>query len=656
MGFFVNLSTPLSILITSCLFIIILTLHFVNSFQYKYATVFKTLILCLVFSVGLVTVNTHNQKRFKTHYSNYISKNSQDQDITFRVREVLKPGQFHSKYVIEILNVNSQYSTGKSLLNVALDSLQSPLMVDEIYSTKTEFKDLIKPLNPYQFNYKSYLSKSYIYHQIFINSKHLLLLSSNKHTIFGYADELRSLIVSKLELHDFKPNELAIIKALLLGQRQDITDTIYTSYTQAGAIHILAVSGLHVGIILILLNIVLKPLDYFKRGKHIKLIFIILLLWSYAIIAGLSASVVRAVTMFTAVAIAMHLKRPIHVFNTLAISVFVLLLFKPMFIFDVGFQLSYLAVFAIVIFQPMLENLWLPTFKIINFFWKIFTVTLAAQIGIIPISLYYFHQFPGLFFISNLVIIPCLGIILGLGILIIILALINTLPSFLSHFYGWVIDLMNTFVLWVSQQETFLFKHISFTLLQVIASYIIIVLSLVFIKRKNYSSLVILLIGVLCLQTLFITKEWTTPKNSFLVFHKSRHSIIGLKSDKTLNIQTTLKHPKSEKLLINYNIGEAIDSTSYSSFKDVYNVNNKILLVVDSLGVYNLKKTKPDYILLRHSPKINLNRLIDSLNPELIISDGSNYKSYQERWSKTCKLRGVIFHQTSVKGAFKINY
>ena len=225
----------------------------------------------------------------------------------------------------------------------------------------------------------------------------------------------------------------------MLGQRQDISKEIYNSYTQAGAIHILAVSGLHVGIILLLLNFIFKPLIYFKNGNYIKLIVIVLILWSYAVIAGLSASVVRAVTMFTAVAIGMHLKRPTNVYNTLTISAFFLLLFKPMFLFDVGFQLSYLAVLAIVIIQPMLEKLWKPKFKLIDFFWKIFTVTIAAQFGIIPVSLYYFHQFPGLFFLSNLVIIPCLGFILGFGILIIILGLLNLLPNFLASTFGFVI-------------------------------------------------------------------------------------------------------------------------------------------------------------------------------------------------------------------------
>src|SRR5690606_24095560 len=249
-----------------------------------------------------------------------------------------------------------------------------------------------------------------------------------------------------------------IINALLLGQRQDIPEEVYNNYTSAGAIHILAVSGLHVGIILLLINFILNPLENLKNGQFIKLILILLLLWSFAIIAGLSASVVRAVTMFSFVAYAMHIKRATNIYNILAISMFFLLLFKPSFLFDVGFQLSYIAVFAIVWIQPVLYKWWTPKLRPVNNLWQLFTVTIAAQIGVIPLSLYYFHQFPGLFFVSNLVIIPFLGIILGLGLLVIILALLNILPDLIADFYGSMISTMNNFIGWIARQEDFLFR------------------------------------------------------------------------------------------------------------------------------------------------------------------------------------------------------
>ena len=152
--------------------------------------------------------------------------------------------------------------------------------------------------------------------------------------------------------------------------------------------------------------------------------------------AGLSPSVTRAVTMFSIVTCAQFLKRPTNIYNTISISIFLMLLVKPIYLFDVGFQMSYLAVLAIVSVQPMLYKLWKTPNLVIDKFWQILTVTIAAQLGVAPLGLFYFHQFPGLFFISNLVIIPVLGIILGLGIFVIFLALLDSLPEVIAEVFS----------------------------------------------------------------------------------------------------------------------------------------------------------------------------------------------------------------------------
>ena len=144
------------------------------------------------------------------------------------------------------------------------------------------------------------------------------------------------------------------------------------------------------------------------------------ILWSFAIISGLSASVVRAVTMFTAIVVATSFKRQTNTFQVLVVSMFFLLICKPHFLFDVGFQLSYTAVFAIVWLQPLWKQLWNPQSWFLKQFWSLLTVSLSAQLGVLPLSLHYFHQFPGLFFVANLTIIPVLGIILILGIRILL--------------------------------------------------------------------------------------------------------------------------------------------------------------------------------------------------------------------------------------------
>jgi competence protein ComEC len=405
-----------------------------------------------------------------------------------------------------------------------------------------------------------------------------------------------------------------------------------------------------------MLTFLLKPLEKLKHGILIKLVLIIFLLWAFAIIAGLSASIVRSVTMFTAIAIAITLKQSKNIYKALVISIFFLLLFNPYYLFDVGFQLSYLAVFFIVWTQPMLYKLWKPKLKIVDYFWQLLTVSLAAQIGVLPLSLFYFHQFPGLFFVANLIIIPFLGIILGLGILIIVLALLNILPDFIAKLYENVISLLNLTVEWIGNQESFLFQNISFTITSVILYFFIVVLFFKWIEVKKPIYIKFTLIAIIGFQLNLITEEYIgSSKNEFVIFNKTRQSILGLRKGKNLQLYHTLDSTSiiNDNAIKAYLIGSKTKITSLKNRpKNVYALNNKKMLVVDSLDVYMPQKISVDYVLLRESPSINLDRLIKTLNPELIIADASNYKSHVLRWKKTCQSHNIKFHYTVKDGAY----
>lgn len=660
-GYSFQIPLQTNIYLVVSLFSIFLISFLVSRKQFIKTIWFGIIAYTMMIYLGMLVVNFHNQKNFYNHYSEHKSfKNNSTSQVTFRIREVLKPGNYYDKYIIDILKINDSIVTGKSLLNIEKDSLYAKLNVDEIFISYLDLKDLIHPLNPHQFDYKIYLDKQYIYHQSFIKNQELFKVKTSTKTLFGIANTIRQYINSKMESHSFKPDELAIINALLLGQRQDISKEIYESYTNAGAIHILAVSGLHVGIILLILSIVLKPIEYFKYGRPLKIVLLVIFLWAFALIAGLSASVTRAVTMFSIVAIAMNLKRPTNIYNTLAISMFVILLFKPLFLFDVGFQLSYLAVFSIVSIDPILYNLWKTKYWILDKLWHTLTITVSAQFGIIPISLYYFHQFPSLFFVSNIIIIPFLGLILGIGLLVILLTSINLLPNFLANFYGGIISKMNGIVGWVSSQESFLIKDIPFNILYVLTGYVLIIALVRLYKKQDYFSLKFFLISVLLVQAAMLYTKLNKPSNQLIIFHKSRSSLIGhiTKNEMsvTSNSDSLSASASTTKIIKSFTVKSHIKTIKKDTLKPFYILNNKKLLVIDSLGIYNTKLFKPDYVLLRKSPKINLNRLIDSLNLEQIIADGSNYKSYIERWKKICNKRKLPFHQTGEKGAYIIEY
>ena len=360
--------------------------------------------------------------------------------------------------------------------------------------------------------------------------------------------------------------------------------------------------------------------------------------------------------MFSLFVIAKGLNRQTVSLNTLALSAFILLVIKPGFCFDVGFQLSYAAVAAIVIIKPDLDSWKLLKNPIANFFLDLLKVSVAAQLGVLPLSLFYFHQFPGLFFITNLIIIPCLMLVLGLGAITLIFIGFKNTPEIIVEVLGGVIQLMNNVVEWVASKEAFLFENISFNAQDLILSYLILILLAVFYQNKSFKNTILLGIAVICFQISSIQIPGLNNRNSFIIFHKSRHSLIGLQTKQHLEIHHSLKNSNTERIIKDYKVGAAIKKQCDDSIRRLYQINDKSLLVVDSLGFYSPKTQKPQWILLRQSPKINLDRLIDSLNPELIIWDGSNYKSDQERWKLSCITKKIPFHQTSEKGAFIINY
>ncbi|MGY8916379.1 MAG: ComEC/Rec2 family competence protein, partial [Flavobacteriales bacterium] len=440
-----------------------------------------------------------------------------------------------------------------------------------------------------------------------------------------------------------------------LGQRTDISEETYINYVNAGAIHILAVSGLHIGILLLILQFIMAPLKQLKHGQTIQLVVILAILWSYAFLAGLSASIVRAVSMFSFLAYAMFLNRPTNTFNILALSLFFILLIEPMFLFQVGFQMSYLAVFAILWVYPMLQKSWSPKNLILKKTWQLTSVSIAAQLGVLPIALFYFHQFPGLFFLSNLAIIPFLGIILGLGIIVIVLALTHILPSSIAVFYNEMISIMNLIIGWIGKQEGFIFSNISFDLIQVLLSYSLLTGFLVFLTKRTPKKLSISLALIVCFQSYLIYANYKAQyKEEMLVLHQTKNTVIFHQVGNNLSISATDKNIVAS-LPEDYITAERIETVNHVPLQNAYTVQGQQLYILDSMGIYPPKGYQPKLILLTQSPKLNLIRFIDSIKPNHIIADGSNFRSDVLRWQRTCDLKKIPFHYTGEKGAFYFN-
>lgn len=619
--------------------------------------IFQIVSYLIIFLIGIFSISQYDNQYQKAHYSHYSStKNT----IVFQVDKTLKPSIYHDKYYAQILQIDSIICNGKILLNVAKDSLTKNLKIGETYVTSSSLSLINNALNPHTFDYNNYLKKQGVLHQITIKDHEILELSSKNNNLKILAAKLREKIQYSLQKHAFEAKELSIINAIVLGQRQNISKELLESYAGAGAIHILAVSGLHVGILFLLLSFLLSPLEKIIYGKHFKLLLIVLFLWGFAMLTGLSGSVVRAVTMFTFIAVGLTINNErSSVLHALITSFFFLILIHPLYLFDVGFQMSYAAVLGIVLlfpeFQKMIPRIkWLPLRKI----WELFCVSITATIGTLPISLYYFHQFPGLFFLSNIVIVPFLGLIMGIGIFVVVLDSLHILPDLIVQLYGYILSIMNTFIEWVAFQEDFLFKNISFSIFALISSYLLIALLYWWWLKQEFLRMIVLLIAVLLFQSVIIVEKFTSEKsNEFIVFQKSRESIIGVRNGKSLKILHSLDSIINTKIgfINNYIVGQRLtDPVFIDTIPNVFLLQKHKILHIDSIGIYQDLSFKPDIVLLSQSPKINMERLVDSLKPQVIVADGSNYKSYVAQWRKTCSQKGIDFHYTGSDGAFII--
>ncbi len=591
------------------------------------------------------------QPQQDTYHYNYLNLN-QRPVWQLKIREVLKPTALSERYIAEIKSIDSSFATGKLIVSKSKDDSLTTLSVDDEIYTINALTDIKPPLNPHQFSYKDYLTQLGVYHQVKLRPNNYIIKENRSRTIFGIAANARNHIIEKLKKEGFGDDELGVIQALLLGQRTDISKETYDNYKDAGAVHILALSGLHIGILLLVLQFLLRPLEYLPHGKKITLLLSVLLLWGFAFLAGLSASIVRACTMFSFVAYALYLNRPSNTFNILALSMFFILLFiNPNLLFQVGFQMSYAAVLAIVWIYPLLQKMWYPKSKPIRYLWQLLSVSIAAQLGVLPISLFYFHQFPALFFISNLLIIPALGFILGTGILVIFLSLINQLPNSVAWFFNELIFYMNTIVSWVADQEDFIFKDISFDGIQLLLTYSIIAGLALLLTQANFKRLAFFLNSLLCLQGYSMYQEYTSyKKTEVLLLHQTKNTVVLSKNGLNATIFTS-DSVAAQFPVTDMKIGERIRTVAYDSLANSYLIHGKSLLVLDSLGIYPTEK-KEQTILLTHSPKINLERLITTTNPTQIIADGSNYNSYITRWKATCLKRKIPFHYTGEKGFY----
>ncbi|MFK8044076.1 MAG: ComEC/Rec2 family competence protein [Crocinitomicaceae bacterium] len=458
-------------------------------------TCFCISFFCIAILIGSVKTDVNKLNYFfNQKQNNYLVKIIE--------QPIEKNNSIQLKVNVEQNNVKR--TVGKALLYLEKDKKSTKLNYGDILSIRNTFKPITANKNPFEFDYRRYLKIHNIYHQGYLTSLQWTVVSNHKENWYSAILSVRKTLDGWISTSSLSIQNQKVAKALLLGEKELLDPDTLKSFSSAGAMHVLAVSGLHVGIIMLILQFLLKPVKKIKYGHFAYTFAIISGVWFYAIITGFSPSVMRAALMFSFIIFGQGLQRQNSIYQSILVSALIILLFDPYSLFKVGFQLSYLAVLGIVFFQPKIYNAFYLKNKVLDYVWKISSVSIAAQLATFPLGLYYFHQFPNLFLISNIIVIPLAGFLLSMGFLYFALYFLSPVKIVLEYTLDILFTVLNKSMAAIEAIPHSLILGISINWIEVFIIYALILsLTIGFIKKSK-----VLIYAFLMISIAFLFIQW----------------------------------------------------------------------------------------------------------------------------------------------------
>ncbi len=618
-----------------CVFTGLFTLVFISFILRKPAF----LLLGFVF-IGMLSYKNYN-KISTDHFQHILIKNSYYEALLLSQGKTSEKHFTQFKAVIKkSFNDSISFETSGYALLYLKNAASLPPNRTILFKAKF---DTLKPsTNPYAFNYAKYLKNKRIYRQSFV--KKFKVIPSPYWNFEAFFNKIKVNVAQKITTALGAYEETAVAKALLIGDKNELSYKIKNNYARTGSIHLLAISGLHTATIYLILYYLLFFFQLCPGGKAIQIILSLLLLWFYAGITGFSASVFRAGLMITLVQLCVLFQRKKMLIHILFLSAFLQLLICPNLLFDVGFQLSYAAVLSIFLFFPLFKNHFHFRFKLFQYYYHAILITLLATLGTLPFSLYYFNFFPTLFLLSNLVITPLFGWLMVIGFIMLLLLITSiSFPLMNTLFFG-MIHFMNLFIEWIFSLGMQI-NDIYFSEVQVVLLFCII-LTLYFFLRLKKSFYLYMILGFIFLMQGFYFYKKTAHYNEseLIIFDYRKNSIIGIKNGFELTLFSEKKlSNKEKKYLIEpyqshnfiyhtnyYPLDSAVNSHHYLKTKNIIHWANKTLLINPPVKT----SAKVDYIFIS--------------NPKLLS------KWNQKNVITTCYEKTGIKYYTYKTGAFKL--
>lgn len=388
-------------------------------YRYSSALIFGICFHLFFAVLGIVVYNRYNEK--PVFYSEGIFV------ATILESPVEKPNSYKSTVKInEVISSDSVTKTNEKII-VYFEKSENAIKLkagDEILFNRSP-NPVAPKLNPYDFDYQKYLERRRVYRQVYLATDNWQQNGNSRFSLIFEAEKLRDKLINVYRSQPIDSVEFEILSALTLGYSRELDPETRRVFSSSGAMHVLSVSGLHVAIIFAVINFLFGFMKRNKQGRFIFTTSIILVLWFYAFITGLSPSVLRATAMFSVYIIGENMHRKANIYNSLALTAFFILLINPNSLFDIGFQLSYSALFGIVVIEPKLREYVNVKNRVLRYFVSLITISVAAQIATFPLTSFYFSQFPTYFWLTNIFIIPTVAFLTPAGI---VLLFVNQIP------------------------------------------------------------------------------------------------------------------------------------------------------------------------------------------------------------------------------------
>lgn len=641
---------------------------------FRYRWVAGIFFQALFFFMGIFLVKINHQRFYSHHFSKFPEAKYYCGEI---IEHPVEKEKSHKVVIaVQRIKIKNEWrnSTGKLLAYIKKSDSYLPRPGDLILFS-SRINDIQGAKNPGQFDYRQYLYYHNIYQQTYLKPSDLELIRREGNALKNYAYDLRQDLIRSFKTTGLDGNELAVASALLFGVTDQLEPGLIRAYAGTGALHVLSVSGLHVGIIYAFLQTILGFMNRSRYGRLTEGIVILVFIWFYALLTGLTPSVLRSSTMFTFIVIGQMLSRQSSMFNSIAASAFVLLCYDPFLIMEVGFQLSYLAVTGIVVLQPIVfrqihvENKWLKPV------WSITAVSIAAQIATLPLGLLYFHQFPNYFVFSNLLIIPLSGFILYTGIVASFLYSVPNLQQPFVQLLEWMIIGMNKVVVFIGELPYALIEGISITILETCLLYAALLLWLAWYKtsQPRYIKLFLLPFVIICFLQIAENRS-LSQQEKLVIYAVPQHTAIDIiYGKKHVFIADSSFYHNPDQLLFNVrhywddlNLQDPVvlythRPKTFTGFTRVKGntilFKNKSLRIVDE--TYNYKKDtlqKTSMLLLCRNPGINLSKLPFDAKDLVVIADESNKKSKLKKWAEQAKEKNIQFYNLHETGAYVLDF